>query len=618
MIKKITFKSNTILISLIALSVSICNTCYASAGKLLFVNGDVLIQDLTGKQHKGQKGGELNEGDSVITSPNGFAQIRMDDGGAVSVRPESNFKITKFQFNGKTDGSEKSSFSLINGSIRAVTGVIGNAHRENYKIETATATIGVRGTGADVGHSDNIGTAIHTLFGSHIVTSLVDGSRISLITLAGQTALASFGTPPKLIPSFPFSLANSIPMAEKSGKASDTNQAKDNKSSSNQTEVTQKNTANDVNSDISSSEPNKQTQSSSSSSSVADTKPTETATSSSSAAADSSSLQTIKAVATSSISTPSSTALISSSQTASISTSNLVATGLITLPVVTQINTTNNIALVSASSIQATSIGTQVNNVIYSALSNGNFLDQGSYLTSQNVSYSVNTSIVTSDGGSTFTSSLIDGMSLSPLMANAYKFSPSVTATDEVGSDVTVTWGRWSNYTLSGTSAISNSNAQINGTGSLHAIYASNLTSASQLSALASSNQNNISYGTLVTTSHTSNEVNGLGSITSASANVNFSQGSISISMTGADLSSSQNGLGNYSASGSGQISSFTRSGIGLTGSGFTGSSTNATLISGRIQGGFVGSDAGGLISAFALSGLNGSKTENGILYLKK
>jgi len=138
MIKKITFKSNTVLISLIALSVSICNTCYASAGKLLFVNGDVVIQDLTGKQHKGQKGGELNEGDSVITSPNGFAQIRMDDGGAVSVRPESNFKITKFQFNGKTDGSEKSSFSLINGSIRAVTGAIGNAHRENYKIETAT------------------------------------------------------------------------------------------------------------------------------------------------------------------------------------------------------------------------------------------------------------------------------------------------------------------------------------------------------------------------------------------------------------------------------------------------------------------------------------------------
>ena len=181
---------------------------FAAAGKFLFVNGDVSIFAANGQLHKAKKGDELNEGDAVVTKSSGYAQIKMQDGGAVSVRPDTNFKVNKFQFDGKQDGSEKSFFSLSKGSVRAVTGLIGKKHRENYKIETATATIGVRGSGADVGHSDVIGTAVHTLFGGHIISTAVDGKLFTLETSPGQTALVAPGAAPQYVPSFPFSTAS--------------------------------------------------------------------------------------------------------------------------------------------------------------------------------------------------------------------------------------------------------------------------------------------------------------------------------------------------------------------------------------------------------------------------
>ena len=112
---------------------------FAAAGKFLFVNGDVSVVAANGQSNKAKKGDELNEGDAVVTTSSGYAQIKMEDGGSVSVRPDTNFKVNKFQFDGKEDGSEKSFFSLSKGSVRAVTGLVGKKHRENYKIETATS-----------------------------------------------------------------------------------------------------------------------------------------------------------------------------------------------------------------------------------------------------------------------------------------------------------------------------------------------------------------------------------------------------------------------------------------------------------------------------------------------
>lgn len=73
--------------------------------------------------------------------------MRFSDGGFVSLQPNTVFRVDQYNFKNKTDGSEKGFFSLLKGSLRAITGSIGHTNRDSYKVNTATATIGIRGTG---------------------------------------------------------------------------------------------------------------------------------------------------------------------------------------------------------------------------------------------------------------------------------------------------------------------------------------------------------------------------------------------------------------------------------------------------------------------------------------
>lgn len=116
------------------------------AGNAQFVSGTVQVTDSSGRVRGLQKGGVINEGDTLTSSKSSVAQIRMADGGFVAVRPETELKFDQFKFGGKNGAEEKSFFGLIKGGFRAVTGLIGRVNKQNYRITTPAATIGIRGT----------------------------------------------------------------------------------------------------------------------------------------------------------------------------------------------------------------------------------------------------------------------------------------------------------------------------------------------------------------------------------------------------------------------------------------------------------------------------------------
>lgn len=123
------------------------SSAYAAvAGHVQFVNGEVQITTPAGQTRMVQKGDAINEGDTLTSAQKASAQIKMQDGGFVAVRPDTQLKFDQFVFAGKEDGSEKSFFSLFKGGFRAVTGLIGRVNKQNYKITTPAATIGIRGT----------------------------------------------------------------------------------------------------------------------------------------------------------------------------------------------------------------------------------------------------------------------------------------------------------------------------------------------------------------------------------------------------------------------------------------------------------------------------------------
>ena len=133
-------------VSVICLPGMTQSACAAVAGHVQFVSGDVQITNSAGQTHQAQKGEAISEGDTVTSAPTASAQIKMQDGGFVAVRADTKLKFDQFVFRGKQDGSERSFFSLFKGGFRAVTGLIGQVNKQNYKITTPAATIGIRAT----------------------------------------------------------------------------------------------------------------------------------------------------------------------------------------------------------------------------------------------------------------------------------------------------------------------------------------------------------------------------------------------------------------------------------------------------------------------------------------
>jgi hypothetical protein len=116
------------------------------AGHVQFILGNVQIGTADGQMRDLKKGDAVSEGDVVSTAASSSAQIKMNDGGFIAVRPDTKMKFEKFVFKGAKKGEERSFFSLFKGGFRAVTGLIGKTNKQNYRITTAAASIGIRGT----------------------------------------------------------------------------------------------------------------------------------------------------------------------------------------------------------------------------------------------------------------------------------------------------------------------------------------------------------------------------------------------------------------------------------------------------------------------------------------
>jgi len=131
----------------------------APAARVEFVAGKVVALDTRGRERVLTRGTTVGEGDTVDTGP-GRVQLRFSDGAYVSLQPQSKFRIDADRFDGKTDGSERGFFSLLQGGLRTITGLVGRTNKSNYQVTTAVATIGIRGTEYTVSYGNSVTGAV--------------------------------------------------------------------------------------------------------------------------------------------------------------------------------------------------------------------------------------------------------------------------------------------------------------------------------------------------------------------------------------------------------------------------------------------------------------------------
>ncbi|HEY6094989.1 MAG TPA: FecR family protein [Gallionellaceae bacterium] len=164
----------------------------AIAGRTDFVVGSVEAIAPDGSRRPLIKGSEVNTGDSINTAAGARAQVRFNDGGYVSLQPNTVFRVDQFNYQNQTDGNEKGFFSLLKGGLRAITGAIGHVNRETYKVATPNATIGIRGTGYRAEIRDN---GLFVSVGEGAI-SLTNNVGLLVVTAGNAAFVASPNTPP--------------------------------------------------------------------------------------------------------------------------------------------------------------------------------------------------------------------------------------------------------------------------------------------------------------------------------------------------------------------------------------------------------------------------------------
>ena len=133
---------------------------------------------------------EIQPGDTVNTQRDSYAQIKFPDGGQITLKPNTSVKLDSFNFSLAEPKADSMLFGLLKGGMRAVTGLVGKrGDPDAYKMNTATATIGIRGTtfGADdcsTTKCDNLQDAVYvSVADGEIVASNAAGA---VSFLAGQ------------------------------------------------------------------------------------------------------------------------------------------------------------------------------------------------------------------------------------------------------------------------------------------------------------------------------------------------------------------------------------------------------------------------------------------------
>lgn len=133
---------------LLALLLPLMAWAVPAAGTITHLGGVLQVTRADGATRLLAVRSEVFTGDTLRTEKGTYARIRFSDGGEVVLRPETVFKIERYQFSSDAGkAAEDGMFMrLLKGGLRAVTGLIGKRDHERYKLNTVTATIGIRGT----------------------------------------------------------------------------------------------------------------------------------------------------------------------------------------------------------------------------------------------------------------------------------------------------------------------------------------------------------------------------------------------------------------------------------------------------------------------------------------
>ena len=127
-------------------------------GKATKVKGTVNAQLESQEKRKLSIGKSIFEKDTITTEAESSVTLLFSDETRFELGPESTLQVNKYLYEKDAD-SDSSSIEVIKGTFRFVTGLIAKQKPESMEVNTAVATIGIRGTNV-VGKADSTSATI--------------------------------------------------------------------------------------------------------------------------------------------------------------------------------------------------------------------------------------------------------------------------------------------------------------------------------------------------------------------------------------------------------------------------------------------------------------------------
>lgn len=120
-------------------------TVLAQAAKVVDVRGTSLVERAGAAPRILGAGEPLDARDTISVARDSWAILEFSDQTRVTLRPNTVFRLDSY----KADAPEAMLMGLVRGGLRVVTGFFGKRNPQGVRVQTAVATIGIRGTEFD-------------------------------------------------------------------------------------------------------------------------------------------------------------------------------------------------------------------------------------------------------------------------------------------------------------------------------------------------------------------------------------------------------------------------------------------------------------------------------------
>jgi len=174
---------------LLTLLVAATTDAWAADGRILSIEGDVRVNGKPATLDT-----PLQREDKIVTAEGASVRIVLADNSVLDLDSGSEILLSDYNYDPSGAGENKSDISVVEGSLRYVSGLIAKENPDSIKFTAADSVIGIRGsyTGIDV---DGVVVNVEAMIGEATLQKEdEDGKKDRVIVPTGQTTITDPAT----------------------------------------------------------------------------------------------------------------------------------------------------------------------------------------------------------------------------------------------------------------------------------------------------------------------------------------------------------------------------------------------------------------------------------------